>query len=305
MSLICVVLLAPLLQACRSSDEGGADVVATTTHVADLARNVAGEGLEVHGILAPNSDPHDYEPRPSDATALASASVVLTSGGEVDEWADELIESSGTEAEVISLLAAAPVTRTLGGETDPHWWHDPRNAVAAVETIRDELSDADPGGADAYEENADAFIGAIQRSDRNVAECMAFLEGDERKLVSAHDSLGYFADRYDIEIVGAAVPALSTQAQASTGETADLVNLLRAEDVRAVFPEAGLQGDLEEAIADEAGVIVGDSLYADSLGAEGTPGATHLSAFEANAAAMFKGLASGESRPCPLPETGR
>ena len=300
MSLICVAAL-PLLAGCRSSDEGSeAEVVATTTQVADITQNVAGDQAAVHGILTPNADPHDYEPRPSDATAIAGAEVVFTSGGETDEWVDELIESSGTDAQVVTLLDAAPVVRTQGGDEDPHWWQDPRNAVAAVETIRDELSEADPTDAAAYEENAAAYIAAIQRADRSVAGCMRFLPDSARRLVTSHDSLGYFADRYDIEVVGAAVPALSTQAQPSSGETADLVDLIEAENVVAVFPEAGLSADLESAIADEADVALGGDLYADALGEEGTAGDTYLGALHANASALVEGLSDGSRRCDPL-----
>jgi ABC-type Zn uptake system ZnuABC Zn-binding protein ZnuA len=302
MSLICVAAL-PLLAGCRSSDEGSdAEVVATTTQVADITRNVAGDETEVHGILTPNSDPHDYEPRPSDAAAIAGAKLVIVSGGEADAWVDELIEGSGTDAQVIELLDAVPIVRSDGGQEDPHWWHDPTNAVAAVETIRDELSEVDPTGTAAYEENAGAYIAAIQRSDRTIAQCMDFLPDSARKLVTSHDSLGYFADRYDIEVVGSAVPALSTQAQPSSGETAELVDLIESEGVRAVFPEAGLSRELEEAIADEADVAVGGELYADSLGEEGTAGDTYLGALEANSGRIFKALSGGVYRPCPLPE---
>ena len=302
MSLICVAAL-PLLAGCRSSDDAGtAEVVATTTQAADITRNVAGDHVEVHGILTPNADPHDYEPRPSDAAAIAQADLVVTSGGEVDEWVDELIESSGTEAEVISLLDSATVVRSDGGEVDPHWWQDPRNAAAAVETIGDSLSTVNASRASAFRESAASYARAVQRSDRAVAECMEALPESSRRLVTSHDSLGYFADRYDIEVVGSAVPALSTQAQPSSGETAELVDLIETEGVRAVFAEAGLSGDLEEAIAGEAGVTVGEDLYADSLGEEGTQGANYLGALEANAAAMFEAFSSGAHSPCPLSE---
>ena len=297
MILICGAAAALPLLGCRSSDEGGAEVVATTTQVADIARNVAGGEVEVHGILPPNADPHDYEPRPTDATAIAGAKLVITSGGEVDEWVDELIEGSGTDAQVVTLTDEAPVTRTREGEEDPHWWQNPINAVAASEAIRDSLSSADPDGAKAYAENADAFITELRRADRGIAACIDGLPASARKLVTSHDSLGLFADRYGLEVVGSSVPALSTQAQPSSGETADLVELLRDEKVPAVFPEAGLTGELEEAIADEAGVEVGDALYADSLGEEGTPGDTYLGALTANMTALVRGL-SRRSQSC-------
>jgi len=293
LSLSFVVVLGLLASGCRSSGEGGPEVVATTTHVADLTRNVAGNRVEVAGILEASSDPHDYEPAPSDATAIAEAKLVVTSGGEVDEWVEELIESSGGKAETVSLLGSAPITRTLEGDTDPHWWQDPRNAAAAVSTIRDELAATDPEGADAYERNAAAYIRRIEQTDRLVSKCIESAPKGARKLVTSHDSLGYFADRYGIEVIGSAVPALSTQAQPSTGETAGLIELLEEEDVRAVFPEAGLVGDLEQAIADEAGAEIGDALYADALGEEGTPGDTYLGTLTANATALVEGFSRG------------
>ncbi len=300
MSLICVVAL-PLLAGCRSSDDAGStEIVATTTQVADIASNVAGDHVEVHGILTPNADPHDYEPRPSDAAAIANAEVVITSGGEVDEWVDELIESAGTDTQVVSLMESASVVREEAGEVDPHWWQDPRNAVAATVAIRSALSAADPGGAAFYEKSAVTYARSIERTDKAISDCMDSLPREQRKLITSHDSLGYFADRYGIEVVGAAVPALSTQAQPSSGETADLVDLIKTERVRAVFPEAGLSGDLEKAIAGEAKVEVGGELYADSLGAEGSTGETYLGALTANAGALVAGLTGG-SRLCTLP----
>lgn len=292
MSLICVAATLPLL-GCRSADEGDAEVVATTTQVADIARNIAGEEADVHGILPPSADPHDYEPRPSDATAIAGAEVVITSGGEVDEWVDELIESSGTDAEVLTLLDAAPVTRTREGEDDPHWWQNPLNAVAASEAIRDYISATDREAADAYAASADTYKAEIRRIDRGIADCVGSIPERARKLVTSHDSLGLYADRYGIQVVGSSVPALSTQAQPSSGETADLVDLLQDEHVPAVFPEAGLTGELEEAIAEEADVEVGDELYADSLGEEGSPGDTYLGALTANTSALVRGLSKG------------
>ena len=245
MSLICVAAALPLLAGCRSSDEGGdAEIVATTTQVADIARNVAGR--RGRGPRHPHSErrPPRLRAAPSDAAAIAGAEVVITSGGEADEWVDELIESSGTDAQVIDLLDVVPIVRSEGGDVDPHWWQDPRNAVAATEAIRDELSRGRP-------RRARGIRGQRRRLHRRdpqrrplVAGCMRFLPDSARKLVTSHDSLGYLADRYDIEVVGAAVPALSTQAQPSSGETADLVDLIQESRVQAVFGEAGLEDEL-------------------------------------------------------------
>jgi zinc/manganese transport system substrate-binding protein len=294
-----IVLLAATLAAC-GEDGGQASgagshvrVVATTTQVADLARGVAGERADVHALLRPEADPHDYEPRPSDAEAIAGAGVVLASGGDLDEWLDDLVQSAGAEAPVVTLI-----DRVRARPGDPHWWHDPRNAVTAVEAIRDALARADPEGRAAYERNARAYAARIERLDREVGACMGRVPAAQRKLVTTHDALGSFAERYDIEVIGSVLDSLSTQAQPSAGDTRELVEQMRAERVRVLFAESSVAPRLEKAIAREAGARVGDALYADTLGPEGSPGATYLGSIAANADAMVRGFTAGRDR-CP------
>ena len=98
-------------------------------------------------LLSPGADPHGYEPRPSDAASIADAALVFKSGGEVDEWLDELVDNAGGDAEVVDLIdSVETIDGHDEGETDPHWWQDPRDAQLAVAAIRDALSEADPGG---------------------------------------------------------------------------------------------------------------------------------------------------------------
>jgi ABC-type Zn uptake system ZnuABC Zn-binding protein ZnuA len=284
-----------LIAACgsdtESSGSGDITVVTTTTQLTDMAKNIAGERAEVVGLLAANSDPHDYEPKPSDAASLTEAELLVKSGGDLDAWADELAESSGTEAEELDVLDQVDAI-----EGDPHWWQDPANAVIAVGEIRDTLASIDPDGADDYEASAMKYIAEIEAADKVIAACMEKIPAEQRKLVTDHDALGYFAERYDIEVVGSTIPALTTQAQPSVGETAELIDLIREEGVKAIFPEAGLNADLEEAIAEDAGATVGGELHADALDEDGTPGDTYVGALLANANTMATGFSGGEVR---------
>lgn len=265
-------------------------VSATTTQVADLVRNVARGRAEVDGLLPANADPHDYEPRPSDVEALGEAVVVFKSGGEVDVWADQLIDAGGGDATVVDLLGAVSADEN----PDPHWWQDPRAAIDAVEAIRDVLVTADPKGEARYSSNAQGYIAELEALDEEIATCVDQLAPDQRKLVTEHDALGRFADRYGLDVIGATTPALTTQAQPSAGETAALVDQIRANEVLAIFPERGLNPDLAAAIADEAGARVGGALYADTLGAPGSSGATYVGSMRANAATIVSGLSGGE-----------
>src|SRR5215208_2279913 len=280
-------------------EDGGGDgrpvVVATTTQAADLARGVAGERAQVRGVLAANSDPHEYEVRPGDVKALARAAVVVRSGGEVDGWLAGAIDSAGAGAPVVDLLAAAG----REGE-DPHWWQDPRRAVRAVEAIRAALAQADPAGAAAYEAGARRSVRRLRALDTAVRTCLAQVPAARRTLVTTHDALGYYARRYGIRVVGTVIPSLSTQGQASAGDLAELVDVIRREHVRAIFAESSLNASVEDAIARETGARVGRPLWADALGPPGSSGATYEGSIRANTAAIVEGLTGGE-RTCSSP----
>ena len=298
-TILSLIAAGVLLTATGCSDDGGGGspgggpkVVASTTQVADMAANVAGDRAEVLGILDANSDPHDYEPKPSDAEALADADLVLESGGDLDLWMGDIVEGSGADAPVTVLIDS---TETIAGEdeTDPHWWQDPRNAVRAVEEIRDQLIAIDPDGLATYERNADRYADRIEDLDREIAACLDRVPVAERKLVTSHDALGYYASRYGIDAIGSTIPALTTQAQPSGGETAQLVELIRSQHVNAVFPEAGVSPELEQAVSEETGAEIGGELYADTLGPSDSAGATYLGALAANTDALVDGFTGG------------
>jgi ABC-type Zn uptake system ZnuABC Zn-binding protein ZnuA len=290
---IAVLVLVTVAVVGCGEDNGGAaagrvTVVATTTQAADLVRNVGGDGVEVVGLLAPNSDPHEYEVRPRDLELLAGADLVVRSGGDVDEWLGEAIEGAGSDAPVVTLI-----DHVRAVEGDPHWWQDPRNALRAVAVVEGALRRADPAGARAYATYADRYETRLRRLDGAVAGCVSKVPPARRKLVTTHDSLGYYTRRYGIEVVGAVIPSLSTSGQPSAGETAELVETIRDEGVRAIFAESSVAAKVERAIAREAGATVGEPLWADTLGPPGSGGETYLKSIAANTRALVEGFGGG------------
>ena len=296
-------VLAALLAGCADGDGGsaaqGPTVAATTTQLGDLARAVAGTRADVSQILDAHADPHAYEPRPSDVRAVADAAVVLRSGGDLDDWLGDVLRNAGSDARTVTLANAMPARRA-DGEADPHWWQDPRNGAVAVDVIRDALIAADPAGRTAYTSHADAYLTRLRALDRAIAACMARIPARRRKLVTDHDALGFYAARYGIDVIGTAIPARSTQAQASAGAVARLVRTIRAAGVTTIFPESSVNPKLTRAIARDAGAKVGPALYADSLGAQGSAGATYLGSLRANTRALVDGFSGGRQR-CRLP----
>ena len=293
-SLPALAAAALLLAGCGSTGgEGG--VVATTTQIGDWARVVAGTQIPVHQILQPNTDPHEYEPRAADVQTTSGARVVLENGDGLDHWMDKVVSSAGGDPRVVDLGARVP-TR-LG--RDPHWWHDPRNAEAAVGAIRDALSEAHPAGAPDFRRNAGAYLRRLRALDRGIAACIDQIPLAQRKLVTDHDAFDYFAGRYGLQIVGAVIPSLTTQAQPSAGETARLIALVRREQVRAIFPESSLNPRLAQAVARATGASADATLYGDTLGPAGSRGATYLSMEEANADSIVRALTGGR-RSCKI-----
>jgi ABC-type Zn uptake system ZnuABC Zn-binding protein ZnuA len=267
---------------------GAVAAVATTTIAGDIVGNVGGDRVHVDTLVPADADPHDFEPRPSDAVALAEAEVAVKSGGELDEWLDDLIESAGGDAAELTLLDSV---RAIGD--DPHWWQDPRNAMLAAEAVRDALAEADPDGRRSYERNAAQYVRELSALDDEIERCMQRVPPEKRKLVTTHDALGYFAERYGLEVIGSVIPSLSTQAQPSAKEVDALVEQIEEEGVEAIFPEAAVSQRLEQAISRESGAQVGRELWTDSLGGEGSGAETYVDAMRANADRLAEGMSGG------------
>jgi zinc/manganese transport system substrate-binding protein len=160
--------------------------------------------------------------------------------------------------------------------------------------VRDALIKADPEGRAAYRRNAAAYSQRLRRLDSEIAACMAKVPTGQRKLVTTHDALGYFANRYGVEVVGALIPSRSTQAQPSVKDINALVDQIRDEGVEAIFPETAVNDKLEQAVSREAHAEVGKPLWADSLGREGSTGDTYLKAMAFNTEVMVDGMTAGE-----------
>lgn len=312
-------LLALLTAGCgNQAGEGAGDriqVSATTTQVGDLVRQVGGDSVVVNQVLKPNSEAHDYEPRPADVAAVAGAKVLFVSGLGLDEWAGKLVEESGSKATVVDLGGDLPVTHAVGEEghshgrdgrspekaaVDPHWWHDAANLRAATARIERALIAADPSARKQFEANADAYRARIRRVDAEIRACLGRVPEKERVIVTDHDAFAYFTERYGVRTVGAVFPSTSTQGQASAGEVADLEQAIREEKVKAVFPESSLNPELAERIAGDTGASSQYELYGDTLGPAGRPEGTVLGAAAANAAAIAAGTSGGKVT-CAIP----
>jgi ABC-type Zn uptake system ZnuABC Zn-binding protein ZnuA len=266
----------------------GFRVVATHSVLGDLVKNVVGADVDVVTLVGPDGDAHTFEPTPADGVALADADVLFENGAGFETWLDKLYASSGSKARRVTVTEGLKLREeeddqdhARGGqpaahEQDPHVWHDVRNAVHMEQVVRDRLVQVDPDHADKYRANAAASVGRLQALDRWVADTVGALPPARRKLVTSHDTFGYFADRYGFKIVGTALTSFSTEAaDPSAAEFARLVESIKAAGVPAIFAENVHNPKLMERLAREAGVALAPPLYTDALGKPGSAGDTY------------------------------
>jgi ABC-type Zn uptake system ZnuABC Zn-binding protein ZnuA len=305
MSLLVAVVAAPLmLNGCSNGARrpGKVRVVATYSVLGDLVKNVAGDSAEVVTLVGPDGDAHTFEPTPKDGISLADADVIFENGVGFETWLDKLHSSSKSKAKRVVVTEGLQLregecnhARKPGEkhehEDDPHVWHDVKNAVHMVGVIRDRLAEADPPNADNYRANAAAYLDRLNALDAWVAAKVATLPKVKRKLVTSHDTFGYFADRHGFEVVGTVLASVSTEASDPSPATfAKLVEEVKRAKVPAIFAENVHNPKLMERLATEAGVKLAPPLFTDALGKPGSEGDTYEKMVRHNVTTIVEAL---------------
>jgi ABC-type Zn uptake system ZnuABC Zn-binding protein ZnuA len=299
-----LILVSLVLTACNANSTtastSGLRVVASTSILADIAQNVAGESLRVAPLLPVGVDPHAYEATPADVVKISESNVLILNGLEYEHFIESLLENAGGERLLIVATtglepreieehvdeAEAEQEHESG---DPHMWLDPNRVVTYVENIRDGLVEADPEGAEIYQANADAYIAELNELDGWITDQVAQIPVERRILVTNHEALGYFADRYGLRVAGTVIPSLSSEAATSAQGMAAVIDKIRATNAPAIFLGEVENPALANQIAAETGVTVVDDLYLESL-TDGSPAATYIDMMKYNVSKIVEAL---------------
>lgn len=260
-----IAFLFPLLAACSASalPSDGSDqlhVVATTTIVADVVRQVGGKWVDVQILLPAGTDPHSFDPTPQDIAKIADADLVFANGAGLEAFLTPLLESANAQDKIVEVSAGVPLLIAPEAEDeahaqgDPHTWTDPNNVIIWVKNIRTALSAADPDHAEDYAANATAYIAKLKEIDAWIREEIAQIPIENRKIVTDHRLLGYYVDEYGLEQVGAILPGYSSLSEASAQELADIEDAIRSIGVKAIFVGNTVNPNLAERIAEDTGV---------------------------------------------------
>lgn len=271
-------------------------VVASTTVLADLVRQVGGERVNVHALIPAGRDVHTFDPAPSDVVRLSNADLLVMNGVGLDEWFEDLAEEAAPGVALVILGENLEGVEYLEGHADddddhdhalnPHLWLDVSNTQRYVERLATTLVALDPDHSAIYEANAATYDAQLAELDEWIRDELAALPAADRRVVSFHDAFPYFAHAYDIEIIGVIIE--SPGQEPSAGELARLITDIRAANVRAILTEIQFSDRLAQAISDETGVSVIDDLYTDSLG--DPPLDTYAAAMRWNVERIVDGL---------------
>jgi ABC-type Zn uptake system ZnuABC Zn-binding protein ZnuA len=290
----------PTVQPARLDAGQKLRVVATTSVLGDVVRNVGGDAIDLTMLMAPGQDPHAYEPTPRDIAAIEKSQVVFENGLGLEAGLHTTISAAAAQGQPIIpisigtkvLSGSGPVTPAPADSEqagNPHVWLDPTNVSIWVHNLDAILSTLDPLNAGTYHKNATAYEKQLQTLDATIQAQVAQVPQDHRKLVTDHEALEYFAARYSFEVVGTLIPGYSTIAEPSASNLAGLIQTIRGEKVPAVFIGTTANPRVADVVARETGAKV-IALYSESLGGPGSGADTYLSMMQFDVDAIVKGL---------------
>ncbi len=274
-------------------------VVATTTVVADLVRQVGGDRVEVESLMADGVDPHSYRATPRDADRLLRADLIVANGLHLEGKLAQLLERLGQRRPVVAVAEAVPQAELLpigNGLFDPHVWFDAALWSHCPAAVAEALVKLDPAGAAGYRQRADASAARLRQLDATVRSRLLTVPPARRVLITAHDAFRYFGRAYGLEVVG--VQGTSTESEAGLADMNRLVELVVGRGIPAVFVETSVSDRNVTALREGAAargqtVSLGGRLYSDALGPAGSDGDTLERALLANVETIVTALGGG------------
>lgn len=304
--LAAITALAMALPAGWAVAEERIDIVATTGMIADAARQVGGDLVEVRALMGPGVDPHAYRQTRTDIVAMANADLVLWHGLYLEAQMEDFMRGLEEGGNVVAVAESLPRNLLLGhddydGKFDPHVWMNPNLWARVVLNVRDALIELSPQNEEAFRANAEAHQAELQELAQYTTKVLSSVPAESRVLLSAHDAFNYFGSAYGFEVMG--IQGISTESEAGLQRISELVDMLVERDIGAVFVESSvsdrnIRALIEGAAAQGHEVVIGGELFSDAMGEDGTYEGTYLGMIDHNAT-VISGALGGE-----VPDSG-
>lgn len=273
-------------------------VVATTGMVADAARQVGGDLVEVTALMGPGVDPHAYRQTRTDILSATRADLVLWNGLFLEAQMEDFLQELSGKTVVKAVAESVPASDLIGHEDysdkfDPHVWMVPELWANVVRAVRDALVEVHPEGADTFNANTEAHLAEVARLGDYARAGLSSVPEPARVLLSAHDAFGYFGRAYGYEVIG--IQGISTESEAGLNRISELTEMLVSRDIRAVFVESSVSDRnvralIEGAAAQGHEVSVGGELFSDAMGEFGTYEGTYIGMIDHNVTVISSAL---------------
>ncbi|WP_158965568.1 metal ABC transporter solute-binding protein, Zn/Mn family [Chachezhania sediminis] len=274
------------------------NVVATTGMIADAARQIGGDAVEVKALMGPGVDPHSYRQTRSDIVAMTRADIVLYHGLYLEAQMEQFLQDLARNRNVVPVADALPkdllrANIDYENKFDPHVWMAPELWSGVVVEVERALSEARPEMAETFAANTEAYLEQIDRLHDYAVETLSKVPAQSRVLVTAHDAFGYFGEAYGFEVLG--IQGVSTESEAGLNRIRTLVNALVDNDVRAVFVESSVSDRNMRALVEGAEargheVAIGGELFSDAMGRDGTYEGTYVGMIDHNVTTIASAL---------------
>ena len=268
--------------ACGEDSASGDDrptIVVTTTILGDIVGEIVGDAASVEVVMPVGADPHEFAPSARQAEAIAGADLLVQNGAGFEAGMADVIDNAADEG--IDLFTLTDHVELLGD--DPHVWTDPSRVAAGVEALGARLAEVEGVDTAAIAAQTDAYLATLAELGSELDDVLAGLPSERRVLVTDHEVFGYFADRFDFEVVGTVIASTTTGAAPSAADLDALAATIRDAGVPAIFTESGHSDDLADALADEVGDVEIVALFAESLGGAGSGAETYVDMMRTNA----------------------
>ncbi len=302
-SFICI-LLCTTFTTIQAADDDKKIVVSSASMIWDMVNNIAGDKVESQLIVPIGSDPHLYDPSPTDAQKVSKADLIFMNGLTFEGWINQLIESSGTKAPTITVTdGLTPISSSEYQDAyDPHAWMDVNKAQTYIKNIYEGLVSILPEEKATFEFNYKAYSRKLKDLDEYITQQINRVPEEHRILITSHDAFSYYGQRYGLKIEG--VKGTSTEAEAQTSDLRRVMSVITTSGVPAIFVESTVNPKLINQIASDNKVKVGGSLYADSIGKKGSDGDSYYNMMKSNTDVITKALLGSEVAEIDAPSEG-
>lgn len=274
------------------------DVVATTGMIADAARQVGGDLVNVKALMGPGVDPHAYRQTRTDISAMTNADLVLWHGLFLEAQMQDFMHDLSEKRNVVAVAEGLPRNMLLSHDDyddkfDPHVWMNPNLWSKVVISVRDALAETNPEQADAFKANAAKHLDDVAQLANYSTKVLSSVPAESRVLLTAHDAFNYFGSAYGFEVMG--IQGISTESEAGLNRIAELVDLLVDRDIGAVFVESSvsdrnIRALIEGAAAKGHDVVIGGELFSDAMGPDGTYEGTYIGMIDHNTTIITRAL---------------